>query len=122
MPITVCQHLSFNLGNAFKYACRAPFSEDGKRDMEKGLDYLAMEIKLTNRMLDYSLAQREAAIRALEAFERHLMLADLPPEGMTHNYRRALSVFISALGQSFQDNHLASFIVSIYCELTEALR
>lgn len=39
-PIDLCRDLSFSLGNAVKYICRAPYKDNPKGDLEKAIDYL----------------------------------------------------------------------------------
>ena len=43
--IDVCQHMSFNLGNAVKYIWRADHKGNGKQDLEKALWYIKKEIE-----------------------------------------------------------------------------
>ena len=43
--IDVCQHMSFNLGNAVKYIWRADHKDNGKQDLEKALWYIKKEIE-----------------------------------------------------------------------------
>jgi hypothetical protein len=43
--IDVCQHMSFNLGNAVKYIWRADHKGNGKQDLEKAMWYIKKEIE-----------------------------------------------------------------------------
>lgn len=45
-PRRVARHLSFNLGNAVKYACRAGRKGVAIDDLEKAIDYLRDEIDM----------------------------------------------------------------------------
>ena len=120
-PISACRHLSFNLGNALKYACRAPFSKDGVQDLEKGLQYLEWEIEQTGTGMDYSLAQRKAAVKALDAFSDQLVLTE-PPLGMGQDYRQALSHFLIGLEIALGSNILSHRITGEYREMMTALQ
>lgn len=42
--IDLTEHLSFNLGNAVKYAARAGFKDDAVQDLEKAVWYIQREI------------------------------------------------------------------------------
>lgn len=43
--IDLVEHLSFNLGNVVKYACRADFKGDRMKDLKKARFYLNREIE-----------------------------------------------------------------------------
>lgn len=42
--IEICRHMSFNLGNAFKYIWRADLKNDAIEDMKKAIWYIQDEI------------------------------------------------------------------------------
>lgn len=42
--IEITEHLTFNLGNVVKYACRAGYKDDALEDLSKALWYLKREI------------------------------------------------------------------------------
>lgn len=120
-PISACRHLSFNLGNALKYACRAPFSKDGVRDLEKGLQYLEWEIEQTGEVLDYSREQRKAAAKAIAAFDEQITYAS-PSNGMTPEYRESLMEFLTVLEFGLYGNRLSHRITDEYRAMMAALR
>ncbi len=49
--ITVCEHMNFNLGNAFKYIWRADLKSDAIEDLKKAAWYLQREIERRSKDL-----------------------------------------------------------------------
>lgn len=43
--ITVCEHMSFNVGNALKYCWRSGLKGDAIQDLQKAIWYLQREVE-----------------------------------------------------------------------------
>lgn len=115
-PIDVCRHLDFNLGNAVKYACRAPF-KGGAEDIDKAVRYLEIEERATRGELDFNLGQRKRISELMSKFSKQVMHQD----NLSPGYRRQLSVFIDVLSSRIALNALDPFLKEILLRLKTEL-